>query len=120
LEVYYSGEVALATMALGYPYKAEIGDIVLVVGQHRCLYVIGVLKALGKTSFFVPGDFEICAPRGRISLVGGKGIEIKGPDFKITASKIELVAQTLIERLREATCWVKETWQIRAGRVRAQ
>jgi uncharacterized protein YjbI with pentapeptide repeats len=81
--------------------------------------VIGVLQGSGKTVFTVPGNFEIMAPRGTISLTAAKAVHLKSADVKITAKKLELVAQSIFERFTDATRWVKQAFQIRAGRVNA-
>jgi Protein of unknown function (DUF3540) len=92
---------------------------VLAVGQSGAWYVIGVLQGSGKTVFTVPGNFEIMAPRGTISLTAAKAVHLKSADVKITAKKLELVAQSIFERFTDATRWVKQAFQIRAGRVNA-
>jgi hypothetical protein len=107
-----------ARLALAFPYEPAIGDVVLAAGKGQTWYVIGVLQGTGKTSFSVPGDFEILAPRGRIHLLAGKGFQLKSPEVKITAGKLELVARRVLERFENAARWVKQTLQLRAGRVR--
>ncbi|HUA65086.1 MAG TPA: DUF3540 domain-containing protein [Alphaproteobacteria bacterium] len=109
-----------ADLALGFPYQAAVGDTVLAIGQRGNWYVIGVLHGTGKVSFLVPGDFEVLAPKGRIKLVAGKGFEVKSPAAKISAGKLELVAHKVFERFTDATRWIKDRWQVRAGRVRAE
>lgn len=117
VQLEFSDELTWATMALAYPYKPAVGDTVLVVGQNQNWYVIGVLDGKGITTFSVPGDFEVCAPRGRINLIAGKGIQVKSPEVKITAGKLELVARRVSECFTEAARIVTGTWRIRAARV---
>ncbi len=116
----FPDELPWATLALAYPYQPAIGDTVLAAGRGQNWYVIGVLQGTGKTRLMVPGDFEIHAPRGRISLMAGKGVQVKGPEVKITAGKLELVARRVLENFTDATRWVKDTWNLRAGRARTE
>jgi len=44
---------------------------------------------------------------------------VKSPDVKITAGKLEFIAKRIFEHFTDATRWVKDTWQIRAGRLRS-
>ena len=120
VQLEFPDELPWAVPALAYPYQPAVGDTVLAAGQGQNWYVIGVLQGTGKTSFMVPGDFEVLAPRGRISLIAGKGFHVKSPDVKITAGKLELVAKRMLEHFTGATRWVKDAWQIRAGRVRTE
>src|SRR5258708_5414385 len=70
----FPDELPWALLALAYPYQPAPGDTVLAAGQGANWYVIGVLQGTGKTKLMVPGDFEVLAPKGRISLFAGKGV----------------------------------------------
>jgi hypothetical protein len=118
VQLEFPDELPWALLALAFPYEPAPGDIVLAAGQGHTWYVIGVLQGAGKTTFSVPGDFEILAPRGRIHLLAGKGFQLKSPEVRITAGKLELVARRVFERFENAARWVKQTLQVRAGRVR--
>lgn len=120
VQLEFPDELPWALLALAYPYQPAVGDTVLAAGQGVNWYVIGVLQGTGRTKLMVPGDFEVLAPRGRIRLVAGKGVEIKGPEVRITAGKLEIAARRVREHFTEATRWIKETWQIWAGRVRTE
>lgn len=120
VQLEFPDERPWALLALAYPYQPEVGDTVLAAGQGEIWYVIGVLQGTGKTTLTVPGDFEVLAPRGRINLVAGKSVEIRSPEVKLTAGKLQLAARSLVERFTDASRWIKATWQIRAGRVRTQ
>jgi hypothetical protein len=120
LQLEFPDELPWAILALAYPYQPAVGDTVLAAGQGQNWYVIGVLNGTGKTTLMVSGDFEVLAPRGRIRLVAGKGVQVKSPKVGITADKFELVARRAMEQFAEATRWIKEAFQIRAGRIRTQ
>jgi Protein of unknown function (DUF3540) len=117
IQLEFPDELPWAMLALAYPYQPAVGDTVLAAGQGQNWYVIGVLQGTGKTTLMVAGDFEVLAPKGRITLIGGKGFHVKSPEVKITAGKLELIAKRISERFFDAARWVKNAWQIRAGRV---
>jgi hypothetical protein len=120
VQLEFPDELPWAMLALAYPYQPAVGDTVLAAGQGANWYVIGVLQGSGKTTLMVPGDLELLAPRGRIRLMAGKGVQVKSPEVKITADKLELVARRVMEHFTDAVRWVKDTWQVRAGRIRTQ
>jgi hypothetical protein len=120
VQLEFPDELPWALLALAYPYQPAVGDVVLAAGQGQNWYVIGVLQGTGKTTLTVPGDFEVAAPRGRISLIAGKGFHLKSPDVKITAGKLEIVARQLRERFTEARRWVKETFHLCARDIRTE
>lgn len=120
IQLEFPDELPWAMLALAFPYQPAVGDIVLAAGQGQNWYVIGVLQGTGKTSLMVPGDFEVLAPRGRIRLIAGKGVQVKSTEVRITADKLEMVARRVIEQFTDAVCWIRDAWQIRAGRVRTQ
>ena len=120
VQLEFPDELPWASMALAYPYRPSVGDTVLAAGQGQNWYVIGVLQGIGKTTLMVPGDFEVLAPRGRIRLIAGKGVQLKSAEVKITADKLELVARRVMEQFAEATRWIKGAFQLRASRVRTE
>jgi hypothetical protein len=111
-------EEAWALLAMPYPYQPQVGDVVLAISQGEAYYVIGVIKGSGLTTFTVPGDLRFQAPNGKIDLVSTKGISILGPQVKIHADSLELHAKTIVEKFVNAYRWVKDAFQLRAGRVR--
>src|SRR6185369_14221857 len=90
------------------------------VGKSGQWYVIGVLKGSGPTTLLVPGDLTLAAPHGQVSIDAAQGVEIRGPKIKLRASRLDLVAHSISERCQRATQWVKETLQLRVGRLRAR
>jgi hypothetical protein len=120
VQLEFPDEMPWAMLALAYPYQPAVGDTVLAAGQSDNWYVIGILQGTGKTTFAVAGDFEVLAPRGRITLVAGKGFQVKSPEVKITTAKLEMVARRVLERFTDVTRWVKGVWQIRADRIRSR
>jgi hypothetical protein len=109
-----------AIVALGSAYQPVVDDVVLAIGQNGAWYVIGIIQGRGKTTLNVPGDLEIRAPRGAIELSAAKGVNVKSPEVTIATGKLELVARSIFEQFSEATRWVKEAFQLRAGRMRTR
>jgi hypothetical protein len=120
LQIELDGEYLWATSAIAFPYSPVPGDTVLTIGQNGLLYVIGVIKATGATTMTVPGDFEIRAPRGRISLAARDGIQLNADEVQVKAKRLELVATAIFERCVEVTRWVQDVVHLRAGRLRTR
>jgi hypothetical protein len=111
------GAEVCAVPALASPYQCEIGDRVLVAGQGGDWYVIGVIQGQGKTRFTAAGDLEFRAPQGRIEFVAERGIQLRGPTVQLVARKIETAARALVERFDSVHRWVRDSIQLRAGRI---
>lgn len=110
-----SGE-AEAELALAYPYRPARGDLVLAIGEDK-LYVIGVLRGRGKSSFSVPGDLEIRAG-GTLDLAAERAVTIRSPHVTLRADRLETVARAAFERFVDSYRWVKDLCQVAAGRSR--
>lgn len=113
-------EHAWALSALAFPYQPMVGDVVLAAGRAGQWYVIGVLKGGGATTLLVPGDLTLAAPHGQIKIAAAQGVEIRGPKIKLRAGRLDLIANSLSQRFQRATQWVKETLQVRVGRLRTR
>ncbi|MCC6464561.1 MAG: DUF3540 domain-containing protein [Planctomycetes bacterium] len=117
LRVQHEGREAAAVNALAFPYRPAAGDMVLVIAQDEALYVIGVLQGRGDSAFSFPADVSLNAPHGSITLAAGRGIELQAPQVKVTAGRLELLARHAVEKFGQAARWVKELFQLRAGRT---
>jgi uncharacterized protein DUF3540 len=109
-----------ALCALAFPYRPVAGDVVLAAGRAGAWYVIGVLAGRGESTLTVPGDLTIAAPRGRVVLQARDGIDLKSDSVRVSANRLELLARSLVERFADATRWVKDVFQLRAGRIRTR
>jgi hypothetical protein len=105
-----------AELALAFPYAPVRGDIVLLFGETEH-YVIGVLRAAGKTRFVVPGDMEIRAG-GKLELVAGESADVRAPRVNVRADRFEVVAQAAFERFLRCYRWAKDLFSLSAGRTR--
>src|SRR5262245_11277334 len=113
-------EFAWAQTALAFPYQVVEGDVVLAIGRSGAWYVIGLLSGSGTTTLTVPGDLALRAPCGKIELTAVEGIALKSRRVAVTADKLELLARTVVERFGRAARWVRDTFRLRAGRLRSR
>jgi hypothetical protein len=120
VRVAVNDETLLALCALPFASQIAPGDVVLVIGNSQASYVIGLLKGNGPTALTVPGDLHIRAPHGQILLTAATGIELKSDEVCIAANRLELYAKAVFERFNHVTLWVKETFQLRASRMRTR
>ncbi|MEZ4297658.1 MAG: DUF3540 domain-containing protein [Polyangiaceae bacterium] len=115
LRVQIGSEVAEARMALAFPYEPAQGDVVLVISRGGDHYVIGVLSGQGRTIFNVPGDVEIRARGGALSLSGDEGVRVSGPEVAIEAHTVRTAAETLFTRAGTFVQRVAKLLTVRAG-----
>jgi hypothetical protein len=85
------GALVVAEMALAFPYRPAVGDVLLVVGKDRASYVIGVLRGAGRTTLALPGDVELRA-EGSLTLSGDRGVHVRGDEVTLTTPKLRVVA----------------------------
>lgn len=104
------GAFVWARLALAVPYRPAVGDEVLVVGSER-IYVIGLLRGAG--------DLKLEAPDGFIDVVAGRGVRIVAPEVSLRAGRLEIVAQRILEKARDAYLWIAELFQLKSRRMRA-
>jgi hypothetical protein len=109
------GREVPARVALAQPYEARPGDEVLVIGNAAGHYVIGVLVGAGRTSLELPGDVTLRAVGGTLRLEGDVGVEIAAPEARVRASKLEVLAGSVVETFVSLRQRVAELWSVRAG-----
>ena len=121
-----TGEEARARLALAVPYRPVEGDEVLVVGQEPdAWFVIGVLRGSARTTWSIPGSLTIEA-QGGVRIASGRGIVLEAESVEavakrvtLRAGRLELLAQRVVERARDAFRWFTGLHQVRARRARA-
>ena len=106
-----------ATVALT-PYRPVCGDIVLAIGGETGYYVIGLLHGTGPTTITSPGDLNIIATNGVISLLSTKMVSLKSPTIRLNANRLDVAARAVFERFSTAYTWIKDNFQLRTGRMR--
>jgi hypothetical protein len=105
-----------ATLALAYPYRPAIGDVVLAIGDET-LWVIGVLSGRGITRLEVEGDLELAAG-GSVRIQGGRAVSMNAPDVALKAQRLEMAAERVLGRFGRVYEWIRESLKTTAGRVR--
>lgn len=118
LRLLLDGRPVWATLALAVPYAPRIDDVVLVIGQDEVFYVIGLLSGSGPTTIEVPGDLDLRAPRGSITLSAARGVRLSGDEVALTGRRVQLSGESLVERFGDTYRWVRELVHERLGRLR--
>jgi hypothetical protein len=108
-------EVA-ARMAVA-PYRPAPGDEVLVVCNGEDSFVIGVLRIAGTAELTAPGDLKVWSA-GLLDLTGAREARLSGPRISVEALTLRVVARSVTERFESARRWVRECFQVKAGRLR--
>jgi len=110
-----SGETHEARLAMAFTYAPVPGDVALVLGNADGHYVIGVLSGQGKATLAIPGDVELRAVGGRLSLKGDRGVSIDGEEVEVRAGTLRMIAGTLAQKLQTLRQTVTDLWSVRAG-----
>lgn len=109
------GAAATARPALAFSYAPVPGDLLLVIGNPDGHYAIGVLHGKGKATMAIPGDVEIRAVGGELSLSGDRGVRVEGERVEVRAGKLALLAEAVVETLGSLRQHVRDLWSVRAG-----
>jgi hypothetical protein len=92
------GLARLVRQATSCLIEPEVGDVVLlaVPGNDAGGYLLAVLeRESSKTTLSVPGDLVLAAPRGRMSLRAGEGLELVSPkDLELRADEVRVQARS--------------------------
>ena len=108
------GESALAEMALAFPYRPVVGDVLLVIGRGGKHWVIGVLSGAGRSTIEVQGDVELRAVDGELALSGDRGVVIRGRSLDVTVEKVEVLAERIVERCATLYQRARELFSVHA------
>lgn len=112
-----TGATVRAQLALAFPYQPAEGDVLLVIGKRAAHYVIGVLHGEGKAVLAFPGDVELRAMGGSLELTGDEGVSLRGKTVDVTAGKLRVVADAVVETLASAYRQVTGLLRVRAGQT---
>jgi hypothetical protein len=104
-----------AALALAFPYRPAEGDTLLVIGKGEAHYVIGVLHGTGQSALTFPGDVEIRASGGELSLAGDRGVRVSGEEVALEARTVRVTAGALVQKLTSAYQRVREMLSVHAG-----
>lgn len=112
------GSVVEAELALAMPYAPAVGDRLLVIGDERRAWVIGVLAGSGKTVLAFDGDVELRSKDGVLRLAGGQRVEIESPEVELQGSRVRVVAESLAHHVTSLKQRVRELFSTHAGTKR--
>ncbi len=106
---------AQAQMALAFTYEASVGDVVLIILRGERAYVIGVLHGSGQSVLTLPGNVNVRAANGTLRLSGDAGVIIDGPEVAIHATKLQMVAKTVMQKFTNVRQRVTELFSLHTG-----
>ncbi|MBW2524032.1 MAG: DUF3540 domain-containing protein [Deltaproteobacteria bacterium] len=107
-----------AELALAYPYQPQPGDELLVIGKQGRYYVIGVLHATGEVALRFLGDVRLHAVAGKLELAGDEGVRVRGKAIELGARKLQVLADSVVQRANSWYQQVRETFDVHAGEKR--
>jgi hypothetical protein len=114
VRVEVEGKQLFASLALAVPYEPVVGDQLLLLGDGRSAWVVGVIRGNGKTRLALEGDVDVSAS-GELTLRGGRGVSVEGPRVRISSSRLELLASRVTEVYDSVRTTVRELMSVRAG-----
>jgi hypothetical protein len=106
-----------ARLALAYPYRAQIDDVVLVLGHQEALYVLGVIDGKGATQLDFPGNVELRAA-GHLRIQARAGFELDSTRIVMRANRLDIAVRTVRESVTNLYRRVQGTIRTVAGRER--
>ncbi len=111
------GRRVTAEMALAFPYRPEVGDVLLVIGKDDAHYVIGVLHGAGRAVLSFPGEVELRAEGGPLTMTSDHGVAIKGPTVEIETGKLQTFAASVVQKCTTLYQRVVGALDVRAGQA---
>ncbi|MCW8140440.1 MAG: DUF3540 domain-containing protein [Planctomycetota bacterium] len=107
-----------AALALAAPFAPSAGDRLLVLARGQEAWAIGALGAPVRARLDLPGDVDVRAVGGTLTLRGDRGVEVEGDEIALRARLLRTFAGTLTERVDTAFRWVKDQLRVQAGESR--
>lgn len=90
-----------ARLALFIPYRPAIEDEVLVCGDERQLYVVGVLAGHGRVELSA-NNVKVAARSGHLRLSGRRGVAVNGATIRVRAGRELSMAASRTHELFDA------------------
>lgn len=112
------GRSTPATMALAYPYAPQVGDVLLVIGKGEEHYVIGVIHGTGQATLAFQGAVDLRAEGGPLTLSSDQGVTLRGPSVEVETPRLQVFAESIVERCTSLFTRVFGALDLRAGDVR--
>ena len=113
-----TAEEVRAELAFTVPYEPQVGDALLVMGQDRRFYALGVLAGEGRTSLEFHGDVDLRAFGGTLRIASDEKVEIEAPRITLRAGVLRTLAQSIHEKADQLHRWVRGLLAVRAGTSR--
>jgi hypothetical protein len=112
-----SGTVVHATRALAFPYDPRVGDNLLVIGDARAFWIIGVLAGRGRTRLSGRGGVSLHAESGRLKLVGDRGVKLAAHRLVMHTDHLRRLALTAMHTFGELRSQVREGLKVEAAEI---
>ena len=106
------------TPAFTFPYDPAPGDTLLVLGQGDRHYAVGVIAGSRPASLAFPGDADVRAVGGRLTLASDRAVELSAPRVTIRAGVLRTLAERVVEKTEGLRRWVRGLLAVRAGQSR--
>jgi hypothetical protein len=106
-----------AGLALTFPYRPAIADALLVIGDARAFWAIGVLEARGRAGLSKAEGVCIEAHEGRVRVVGDRGVSVTGPEIRMQAEELRRVARLAVQAFGKLETKVREARRVEANDV---
>ncbi|HVY44969.1 MAG TPA: DUF3540 domain-containing protein [Minicystis sp.] len=103
-----------ATMALAYPYEPVVGDVLLLLGDARDAWVVGVVEGRGRVDLRFEGDVTLHAAGGALTLAADRGVRVRGPELDVAVERVQTVATTVVEKCATLYQRVREMLSVHA------
>lgn len=105
-----------ATPALTFPYRCALGDQLLVIGDARAFFIIGVLAGRGTSSLPHASCVSLRAD-GQLRLVGERGVRVTGERVRLEAERLRRLAVDTVQTFGELSSRVRERLRVDAGQL---
>lgn len=111
------GAVVNATLALTFPYRPVLADVLLVISDAEAFWAIGVLEARGGSTLSSSAGLKVTAEDGALRLVGDRGVRVAGERVLLEGGTVERVAIAAKQTFGRWQRRVREELAVEAGEV---
>lgn len=114
------GSLVNVTLALTFPYRPVLADLLLVISDAEAFWAIGVLEGRGGSTLSCPTGVKLTAEDGVLRLVGDRGVCVEGERVLFEGGAIERVALAAKQTFGRWERRVREELEVEAGEVDEQ
>ena len=104
--------------AFSFPYEPHEGDTLLVLGQPKAHFAVGVLAASKPQALSFPGDTRVHAMQGHLILSSDQAVELRAPRVSVRTGLLRTIATRVVEKADSMRRWVRGVFALRAGESR--